>query len=119
MTPRKAHLKQQEGGGATSTTDTTFSCTTPTLSTSLPQAMSSTTERKEAEKKEGLVFVDDNTTFETLMQPGNLTIAFKPSGGASGSMQAAASDPEERIEEREGKKQDRGCKESMDQQAAV
>ena len=67
--------KQKERGGTTSTADATLSSTTPTLSTSLPQAMS-TTKAKGTEKKEDVFYVDDNTPLEALTQPGALTIEF-------------------------------------------
>lgn len=81
--------KEKEGGGTTSTAEATFSSTTSTLSTSPPQAMSTTKEKKGTEKKEDVLYVEDNTPIEALMQPAALTIEFKTSGGASGSTQAA------------------------------
>ena len=52
--------------------------------------MSTTREGKEAEKNKEVLVVDDNTPLEALMQPGALTIEFKPSGGASSSAHSAA-----------------------------
>ena len=105
--------KGEEGGGTTSTANATFSSTTSTLPTSQPQAMS-TTKEKGIDKKEDVLYVDDNTPLEALMQPGALTSEFKPSGGASGSMQAVAGEArsspttrsclEETTEERQRKK---------------
>ena len=103
-----------EGGGTTSNAEATFSSVTSTLSTNLPRAMSTTREGKEAEKNKEVLVVDDNTPLEALMQPGALTIEFKPSGGASSSAHSAAGEArsspttrslEEKTEEREGKKQ--------------
>ena len=105
--------KEKEGGGTTSTAEATFSSTTSTLSTSPPQAMSTTKEKKGTEKKEDVLYVEDNTPIEVLMQPAALTVEFKPSGGACGSRQAAAGEArsspttrslDEKTEEREGKK---------------
>ncbi len=102
------------GDGTTSTTEGTFSNTTSTLPTSLPQASSTTKGLEDAKRKKETMGVDDNTTLEALMQPGNLTIEIKPSGGGSGSLQTTGgelrSSPttrslEDAAEEREGKKQ--------------
>lgn len=105
--------KEKEGGGTTSTAEATFSSTTSTFSTSPPQAMSTTKEKKGTEKKEDVLYVEDNTPIEVLMQPAALTVEFKPSAGACGSRQAAAGEArsspttrslDEKTEEREGKK---------------
>ena len=106
--------REEAVGETTTTTEPTFSYATSTLSTSPPQASSTAKEAiKGEEEKKNVVFVDDNTTLEALMQPRDVTIEFKPSGGASGSGQSLAGEArsspttrglDEHGDEREGKR---------------
>ena len=80
--------------------------------TTKPTSTLSTSPSQEGKRK-NVIVVDDNTTLEALMQPRDVTIEFKPSGGASGSGQPLADEArsspttrglDEREDEREGKR---------------
>lgn len=63
---RRMQPRRKKGGGTTSTTETAFSCTTSTLSTSLPQASSTTKEAKKGEETKKVLYMDDNTTLQSV-----------------------------------------------------